>query len=146
MKKRKAAADKGVGKKRKSAKVAGDDEKEGGRGSRKIMYNFGSRKLQVLKPSKGYPSKKEAKRAVEGKLKLFYAHGYSGNFDESRQNIYLSQDGQFLIYYIAAVVIVFDYAANTQRFFTKHNDDITTICLSPTKTWCASGQKGTNFP
>ena len=105
------------------------------------MYNFHSRKIQVIKPSKGYPDKKTAKRAVEGKLKLFYAHGYSGNFDDSRQNIYLSQDGKFLLYYIAAVVVVYDYAANTQKFFTKHNDDLTTLCLSPNKTWCASGQK-----
>merc|ERR1719412_21383 len=103
-------------------------------GHRKHFYQFGYRKLQVLKPSNGYPTRKEAQRPVEGKLELFYAHGYSGNFDESRQNICLSQDGQFLIYYIAAVVIVFDYAANTQRFFTKHNDDITTCCLSPSKT------------
>eukprot|EP01084_Bolivina_argentea_P319902 554923_1 len=129
LKKRKAAEKKGVGKSKKSKT---EEKKDGGgRGGRKLMYNFGSRKLQVLKPSKGYPDKKTAKRAVEGKLKLFYAHGYSGNFDESRQNIYLSQDGKFLIYYIAAVVIVFDYAANTQKFFTKQNDDITTICLAP---------------
>lgn len=139
LKKRKAAADKGTGAAKSDNKKAGAGK--GDSSGRKVMYNFGSRKLQVLKPSKGYPDKKTAKRAVEGKLKLFYAHGYSGNFDESRQNIYLSQDGKFLIYYIAAVVIVFDYAANTQKFFTKHNDDITSICLSPSKTWCASGQK-----
>ena len=54
---------------------------------------------------------------------------------------FICQDGKHLIYYIAAVVVVFDYEANTQKFFTKHNDDVTTICLSPTKTWCASGQK-----
>jgi len=140
LKKRKAAE-----KKRASA-VGGkskdkDDAKDDGRSGRKVMYNFGSRKLQVIRPTKGYPDKKTAKRAVEGKLKLAYAHGYSGNFDDSRQNIYLSQDGKFLLYYIAAVVVVFDYGANTQKFFTKHNDDVTTICISPTKTWCASGQK-----
>merc|ERR1711933_400424 len=98
----------------------GDDEKDNSRASRKVMYNFGSRKLQVLRPSEGYPTKKEAKRAVEGKLKLFYAHGYSGNFDESRQNIYLSQDGQFLIYYIQRLLwylimlrILNDFSPNT---------------------------------
>ena len=48
-----------------------------------------------------------------------------------------------LIYYIAAVVIVYDYQSNKQTFFTKHSDDVTSICLSPlgSSPWCASGQK-----
>ena len=83
-------------------------------------------KLQMLKPSEGYPTKKEAQRPVEGALELFYSHGYSGNFDDSRQNVLLSDDGSKLIYFIAAVVVVFDYKARTQKFFTRHNDDITT--------------------
>jgi len=147
LKKRKAAETK-KGKKKghspnPSADVEESKEMDDGNSiaSRKIMYQFGSARMQVIKPSTGYPDKKTAKRAVEGKLKLMYAHGYSGNFDDSRQNIYLSQDGKHLIYYIAAIVVVFDYEANTQKFFTKHNDDVTTICLSPNKTWCASGQK-----
>eukprot|EP01084_Bolivina_argentea_P129980 229509_1 len=77
------------------------------------FYNFGSHKLQVVKPTEGYPTKKDAQRPVEGKLELFYAHGYSGNFDESRQNIVLSHDGTKLIYYIAAIAIVYDFNANT---------------------------------
>jgi len=138
LKKRKAAEKKGTGQPKGNDKRASVKEQQQGR---KVNYNFGSRKLTVLRPSKGVPDKKEQKRAVEGKLKLIKAHGYSGNFDESRQNIYLSQDGKYLLYYIAAVVVVFDYAANKQTFFTKHNDDVTTICVSPNKTWCASGQK-----
>lgn len=141
---------KGVLKKSKKKKAkhspnpSADDHKEddgNSVASRHLMYHFGSARMQVIKPSTGYPDKKTAKRAVEGKLKLTYAHGYSGNFEDSRQNIYLSQDGKHLIYYIAAIVVVFDYEANTQKFFTRHNDDVTTICLSPNKTWCASGQK-----
>eukprot|EP01084_Bolivina_argentea_P273583 466066_1 len=141
LKKRKASEKKraSAAGKRPSGKAGQKDS--GGRGGRMVMYNFGSRKLQVLRPSKDYPDKRAARAAVRGKLKLAKVHGYSGNFDESRQNIYLSQDGSCLMFYIAAVVVVFDYAKNTQKFFTKHNDDITTICLSPKKTWCASGQK-----
>ena len=97
--------------------------------SRMHYYQFGSRKLQVLKPTE-YPTKKEAQRPVEGKLELFYAHGYSGNFDESRQNICLSQDGTKLIYYIAAIAVVFDFQKNEQKFFTKHNDDLTTYVMN----------------
>jgi len=121
--------------------VKTEDIKDDTLKQRKHFYQFGYRKLQVLKPTEGYPTKKEAQRPVEGKLELFYAHGYSGNFDESRQNIYLSHDGNKLIYYIAAVAVVYDFKNNTQRFFTKHNDDITTICLSPKKKWAATGQK-----
>ena len=104
------------------------------------FYQFGSRKLQILKPTE-YPIKKDAQRPVEGKLELFYSHGYSGNFDESRQNICLSQDGTKLIYYIAAIAVVYDYENNSQQFFFKHNDDITTLCVSPTNSWVATGQK-----
>jgi len=144
-KKKEAVKKRSPKKKKKHSPKPSAEEKEADDGdsvaSRKVVYHFGSARMQVIKPSTGYPDKKTAKRAVEGKLKLSYAHGYSGNFDDSRQNIYLSQDGKHLIYYIAAIVVVFDYEANTQKFFTKHNDDVTTICLSPTKTWCASGQK-----
>eukprot|EP01083_Nonionella_stella_P254181 873754_1 len=56
-----------------------NDEKTN-RKSRMHFYQFGSRKLQVLKPNE-YPIKKHAQRPVEGKLELFYSHGYSGNFD-----------------------------------------------------------------
>eukprot|EP01084_Bolivina_argentea_P319901 554922_1 len=141
LKKRKQASEKKATGRSSKIRSRKDEEKDDNRSSRKIAYHFGSRKLHVLKPSKGYPDKQTAQREVAGKLKLFYAHGYSGNFDDSRQNIYLSQDGKMLLYYIAAVVVVFDYKANKQRFFTKHNDDVTTLCVSPTKTYCASGQK-----
>ena len=96
---------------------------------RKHFYKFGSRKLQVLKPSIGCPTKKQAQRPVEGKLELFFAHGYSGNFEDSRQNVCLSDDGSKLLYYIAAIAVVYDYKNNTQQFFTKHNDDLTTLSM-----------------
>ena len=105
----------------KSEDVADDALKD-----RKHIYRFGSRNVQVLKPTE-YPTKKEAQRSVEGKLELTYAHGYSGNFDESRQNICLSQDGTKLIYYIAAVAVVLNLEDGSQKFFTKHNDDLTTF-------------------
>ena len=108
----------------KSQDLVDDSQKD-----RKHFYHFGTRNLQVLKPSVGYPTKKEAQRPVEGKLELFYSHGYSGNFDESRQNICLSSDGTKLIYYIAAIAVVYDYKNNSQQFFTKHNDDLTSLSI-----------------
>eukprot|EP01084_Bolivina_argentea_P033253 61531_1 len=118
-----------------------DNIKDDSLKERKHFYQFGYRKLQVLKPSVGYPTKKEAQRPVEGKLELMWSHGYSGNFDESRQNICLSSDGKKLLYYIAAIAVVYDYDKGEQSFFTKHNDDLTSICVSPNKTWAATGQK-----
>lgn len=106
-------------------------------------YRFGKRNLQVLLP-KNYPSLSEQKCDVSGRLELHYAHGYSGKFDHSGQNIYISQDdGQLLIYYIASVGVIYNVEQNQQRFFTKHNDDITTICIAPRSVglYCASGQK-----
>lgn len=127
-------------KKLKSMKVpkrsAEDDIKQdSGTSARKHFYRFGYRNVQVVKPSQGYPIPKEAKRPVEGKLTLFFSHGYSGNFDESRQNVCLSPDGNKLLYYIAAVCVVFEFKKMKQRFFTRHNDDLTTfvvlfVCIS----------------
>lgn len=93
LKKRKGAESKKGKKKGHSPNPSADEQKEdeNSTASRKVMYEFGSARINVIKPSTGYPDKKTAKRAVEGKLKLTYAHGYSGNFDDSRQNVYLSQ-------------------------------------------------------
>jgi len=96
---------------------------------RKITYRFGSKKLQLFKPSTGYPSPDDAKKKPSADLKLMYSYGYSGAPSESRQNLYISNDGKYIVYYIAAVVIVMNVADNTQKFFTAHNDDITALTL-----------------
>jgi len=110
---------------------------------RKHQYRFGSRQLLVIKPSVGYPTPEDRKKPVEGNLELSYAHGYFAASEVARQNLYLTEDGTCLIYYLAAICVVFDYKKDEQRFFTKHNDDITTICMDPRSgsTLVASGQK-----
>ena len=70
-----------------------DEDKLISADARRIVYQFGSARLEVLRPSKGYPDKQTAKRSVEGKLRLKYAHGYSGSYDDSLQNLYLSKVG-----------------------------------------------------
>ena len=104
------------------------------------FYQFGSRKLQMLKPTE-YPSMEEAQRPVEGALELLYVHGYSGHFEDSRQNICRSDDGTKILYYMAKVAVVHDHESNTQRFFREHNDVITAICVCPSRRWAATGQK-----
>jgi len=122
---------------------AKEEKEDAGIANRKVVYRFGSRPLQVVKPTEGYPSAKDARLPPQGKLELFYAHGYHGAEDNARCNLYLSQDGKLLIYYIAAVGIVYDFGNNTQRFFTRHNDDVTCVCTDPASgsSLVATGQK-----
>eukprot|EP00486_Rosalina_sp_Unknown_P004737 CAMPEP_0201569774 /NCGR_PEP_ID=MMETSP0190_2-20130828/11655_1 /ASSEMBLY_ACC=CAM_ASM_000263 /TAXON_ID=37353 /ORGANISM="Rosalina sp." /LENGTH=218 /DNA_ID=CAMNT_0047992511 /DNA_START=155 /DNA_END=808 /DNA_ORIENTATION=+ len=108
------------------AKKAGGGDAKGG----KVAYQFGSRRLNVTVPD-DYAKIKSAEGPPKAGLQLKYAHGYSGNFDESRQNVYLTSDGKNLIYYIAAVVVVMNVETGTQEFFTRHNDDITTVAVQP---------------
>jgi len=110
---------------------------------RKIQYRFGSRQMLVIKPSIGYPTPEERKKPVEGNLELLFAHGYFGATEIARQNLYISEDGTYLVYYLAALCIVYDHKKDEQRFFTKHNDDITTLCMDPRSgsSLVASGQK-----
>eukprot|EP00486_Rosalina_sp_Unknown_P002333 CAMPEP_0201576290 /NCGR_PEP_ID=MMETSP0190_2-20130828/22024_1 /ASSEMBLY_ACC=CAM_ASM_000263 /TAXON_ID=37353 /ORGANISM="Rosalina sp." /LENGTH=798 /DNA_ID=CAMNT_0048006991 /DNA_START=145 /DNA_END=2541 /DNA_ORIENTATION=+ len=109
------------------AKAAGG--KSGGKD--KIAYKFGSRTLNVTVPADYSKIKAAEPKNPKGGLQLTYAHGYSGNFDESRQNVYLTSDGKNLIYYIAAVVVVMNVETGKQEFFTRHNDDITTVAVQP---------------
>ncbi|KAJ1627931.1 hypothetical protein T492DRAFT_579093, partial [Pavlovales sp. CCMP2436] len=46
-----------------------------------------------------------------------------------------------IVYFAAAVGVVFNKEASEQRFFLGHTDDILSLALDPTKTLCATGQK-----
>ena len=92
---------------------AKEEKEDAGTKARKHVYRFGSRNLQVVKPSEGYPTAKEAKMKPQGKLELFYAHGYHGAEDNARANLYLSEDGQlvkwclfFLCLYLVSVLFL----------------------------------------
>jgi WD40 repeat protein len=94
--------------------------------SRRGKYRFGKGTIQYYNPSEGYPSKEEQSREVEGSLELQHAYGFDGT---SRQNL-IYRDGK-LIYFLAAVGIVHNLEDGTQKFFTDHNDDVTTVCADP---------------
>ena len=55
----------------------------------------------------------------------------------------MSADGE-LVYYSAAVGIVFNTLTNKQRFFIGHDDDIRCIALHPNGWIAATGQMGKN--
>lgn len=103
--------------------------------SRKSSYRFGTANLPVLRPSKDYPSATEAAAPPKGRLTLEYAHGYQGVEDTARQNLHLVRNPDTgktsLVYHLAGTAIVTDCADRTQKFFTEHNDDVTTVTIDP---------------
>jgi len=112
--------------------------------SRRERYKFGSTYVNVVNPSNLPQPNEDEVAEVAGELELEYAHGFNGRNTSCRQNLYLSDDGSKLIYFIATIGVVFDYKENKQSFFQKHNDDVTCICIAPKsmeQTWAASGQK-----
>ena len=56
-----------------ASSAGGSSKEDDGLKARKHVYRFGSRNLQVYKPTEGYPSSKDAKMKPQGKLELFYA-------------------------------------------------------------------------
>jgi WD40 repeat protein len=109
--------------------------------SRRQQYKFGKGDVVYITPS-NYPKEEEyRKENVHGELILEHIYGYKGNTNNSRQNIYL-RDG-LLLYYNAAVGIVFNPLNKQQHFFTEHSDDITCLCIDPRpdSTLVATGQK-----
>ena len=77
--------------------------------------------------------------APEAELELEWVHGYSGQ--GRRSNVAFSAHGA-VVYPVASVVVVFDTATRTQRFFRAHSDNVTALAMDPTGTLVASGQLG----
>ncbi|XP_063679126.1 77 kDa echinoderm microtubule-associated protein-like isoform X21 [Bolinopsis microptera] len=61
-------------------------------------------------------------------LKINWVYGYRGR--DSQDNIY-SLPSNELLYYQAAVGVIYNPATKTQRFYQGHNDDIKSIALNP---------------
>eukprot|EP01043_Picozoa_sp_COSAG02_P027795 COSAG02_NODE_1654_length_11481_cov_3.465033_2_plen_1298_part_00 len=92
----------------------------------------------------------------EAYLKLEHVHGFSGLLNTSNNLFYSRRgtDNQYgcLVYYAAAVGVVCNYANAApdgspaekrevkQKFFLKHSDDITAICMHPSREIAATGQ------
>ncbi|XP_026332568.1 echinoderm microtubule-associated protein-like 2 isoform X2 [Hyposmocoma kahamanoa] len=71
------------------------------------------------------------------KLKLEWVYGYRGK--DCRSNLYLLPTGE-IVYFVAAVVILFNVEEQCQRHYTGHTDDVKCLAVHPNKLIIASGQ------
>ncbi|CAH1245789.1 EML6 [Branchiostoma lanceolatum] len=73
------------------------------------------------------------------RLRLEWVYGYRGH--KCRNNVHYSAAGE-VVYFAAAVGIVYNPDKHTQRFFMGHSDDIISLALHPERTLVATGQVG----
>lgn len=73
----------------------------------------------------------------QNKLKLEWVYGYRGK--DCRSNLYLLPTGE-IVYFVAAVVVLFNVEEQCQRHYTGHTDDVKCIAIHPNKLVIASGQ------
>ncbi|XP_029387489.1 echinoderm microtubule-associated protein-like 4 isoform X3 [Mus pahari] len=71
------------------------------------------------------------------KLKLEWAYGYRGK--DCRANVYLLPTGE-IVYFIASVVVLFNYEERTQRHYLGHTDCVKYLAIHPDKIRIATGQ------
>ncbi|XP_047533848.1 echinoderm microtubule-associated protein-like 2 isoform X1 [Vanessa atalanta] len=71
------------------------------------------------------------------KLKLEWVYGYRGK--DCRNNLYLLPTGE-IVYFVAAVVVLFNVDEQCQRHYTGHTDDVKCLAVHPNKLIIATGQ------
>ncbi|XP_058127196.1 echinoderm microtubule-associated protein-like CG42247 [Anopheles ziemanni] len=72
------------------------------------------------------------------KLSLFWVHGYRGI--DSKRNLWVLPSGE-LLYYVAAVAVLFDREEDAQRHYTGHTEDIMCMEVHPSRELVGSGQR-----
>ena len=77
----------------------------------------------------------------EAYLKLEHVFGYSG-LNNTAPNLFYTSEGD-VVYYTAAVGIVYNDETNQQKFFLRHDDDINCLAIHPDdRDTVATGQVG----
>ncbi|XP_038607089.1 echinoderm microtubule-associated protein-like 4 isoform X2 [Tachyglossus aculeatus] len=71
------------------------------------------------------------------RLKLEWAYGYRGR--DCRANVFLLPTGE-IVYFIASVVVLFNYEERTQRHYLGHTDCVKCLAVHPDKIRIATGQ------
>uniref|UniRef100_T1J5S7 HELP domain-containing protein n=1 Tax=Strigamia maritima TaxID=126957 RepID=T1J5S7_STRMM len=71
------------------------------------------------------------------RLKLDWIYGYRGR--DCRNNLYLLPTGE-IVYFIAAVVVLYNVEDQMQRHYLGHTDDVKCLTLHPNKLLVATGQ------
>ncbi|KAK9890613.1 hypothetical protein WA026_011976 [Henosepilachna vigintioctopunctata] len=74
----------------------------------------------------------------EKKLQLEWVFGYRGT--DSRKNLWVLPTGE-LLYFVAAVAVMYDRDEDGQRHYTGHTEDIQCMDLHPSREMVASGQR-----
>ncbi|XP_011334893.1 echinoderm microtubule-associated protein-like 2 isoform X7 [Ooceraea biroi] len=73
----------------------------------------------------------------QSKLKLDWVYGYRGR--DCRSNLHLLPTGE-IVYFVAAVVVLYNMEEHSQRHYLGHTDDIKCIAIHPNKLVVATGQ------
>ncbi|KAM7535160.1 hypothetical protein Aperf_G00000089460 [Anoplocephala perfoliata] len=73
----------------------------------------------------------------EEQLKLEWVYGYRGR--DCRNNVHLLPTGE-IIYFVAAVVVLYNLEQHSQRHYLEHNDDIKCLAVHPDRITIATGQ------
>ncbi|XP_076678877.1 echinoderm microtubule-associated protein-like 2 isoform X5 [Andrena cerasifolii] len=73
----------------------------------------------------------------QSKLKLDWVYGYRGR--DCRSNLHLLPTGE-IVYFVAAVVVLYNMEEHCQRHYLGHTDDIKCIAIHPNKLVVATGQ------
>ncbi|XP_028133736.1 echinoderm microtubule-associated protein-like 2 isoform X1 [Diabrotica virgifera virgifera] len=71
------------------------------------------------------------------RLKLDWAYGYRGR--DCRSNLYFLPTGE-MVYFVAALVVLYNPEEQTQRHYTEHTDDVKSLAIHPNKMVIATGQ------
>nr|XP_034840413.1 echinoderm microtubule-associated protein-like CG42247 [Maniola hyperantus] len=74
----------------------------------------------------------------EKKMQLDWVYGYRGA--DSRRNLWVLPTGE-LLYYVAAVAVMYDRDEESQRHYIGHTEDIQCMELHPSRELVASGQR-----
>ncbi|XP_046749081.1 echinoderm microtubule-associated protein-like 2 isoform X2 [Diprion similis] len=73
----------------------------------------------------------------QSKLKLDWVYGYRGK--DCRSNLHLLPTGE-IVYFVAAVVVLYNPEEHSQRHYIGHTDDVKCIAIHPNKLLVATGQ------
>ncbi|XP_056634123.1 echinoderm microtubule-associated protein-like CG42247 isoform X1 [Diorhabda sublineata] len=73
------------------------------------------------------------------KMVLDWVYGYRGI--DSKRNLWVLPTGE-LLYFVAAVAVMYDRDEETQRHYIGHTEDIQCMDLHPSREMVASGQRG----
>lgn len=123
----------------------GDDTADDLAFNGKIIYpkgKYGS----VYTPASWDPAQAErSKQPPDGSLELEFVYGYRADDAVRAPNLFYTASHE-VVYFSAAVGVVYNKEAQAQRFFLGHTDDILCLALDPTRTICATGQRKAKYP